>query len=259
LQFVGKYTLQSDPFEIAGDIRKTLNLQDDWARPFQTWEKALDRLTLQIEEAGIIINFNGVVENNNHRPIKVEECRGFVLVNNIAPFMFINAADGKAAQMFTIVHELAHIWVGQSAGFDFKQMLPANDPVEQLCDKIAAEFLVPAGMFEKAWAEKPDVKTIARKFKVSPIVIGRRALDLGKMDKSTFFKFYTNYVNELQNKKERKDSGGDFYATQKKRLSLRFMGHVNQALKEGKILYSNVYKMTGLNGTTYPHFIGQFL
>ncbi len=55
--------------------------------------------------------------------------------------MFINNSDGKAAQMFTISHELAHIWTGHSAGFDFRELLPANDPVELLCDKVAAEFL----------------------------------------------------------------------------------------------------------------------
>lgn len=87
--------------------------------------------------------FNGVVENNSHRKISVYECRGFVLVDEMAPFMFINNADWKSAQMFSIVHELAHIWTGHSAGFDFRRLQPADDPIEKLCDQIAAEFLVP--------------------------------------------------------------------------------------------------------------------
>lgn len=91
--------------------------------------------------------FNSVVENNNYRAITVDECRGFVIVNPYAPFMFVNAADGKAAQMFTITHELAHVWIGKSAGFDNDKLLPANDPIEILCDQVAAEFLVPETVF----------------------------------------------------------------------------------------------------------------
>lgn len=259
LGFVGKYNVQSNPFEIVADMRRTLGLEENWASRFPTWERAKTHLANAIEEAGIVISFNSVVENNNHRKIEVEECRGFVLIDKIAPFMFVNAGDGKAAQMFTLAHELAHVWTGQSAGFDFHQMLPANDPIEQLCDKVAAEFLVPAADFNQAWNQKADIPTIARKFKVSPIVIGRRALDLGKITKGQFFKFYNDYIQRTQYKKESQSGGGDFYATQKSRLSLRFMAHVNQALKENKILYRNAYKMTGLKGNTYQNFVRQNL
>jgi Zn-dependent peptidase ImmA (M78 family) len=106
----------------------------------KTWQEAQDHLIKHVEDKGIITVFNGVVENNTSRPIPVDECRGFVLVDEIAPFMFINNADYKSAQMFTIVHELAHIWTGHSAGFDFRKLQPADDPIEVLCDKVAAEF-----------------------------------------------------------------------------------------------------------------------
>lgn len=96
-------------------------------------------MVLHIEDKGIITVFNGIVENNTSRPIPVDECRGFVW-DEMAPFMFINNADWKSAQMFTIVHELAHIWTGHSAGFDFRKLQPADDPIEILCDKVAAEF-----------------------------------------------------------------------------------------------------------------------
>ncbi|MCO5266957.1 MAG: ImmA/IrrE family metallo-endopeptidase [Lentimicrobium sp.] len=79
--------------------------------------------------------------------------------------MFVNNSDGKAAQMFTIVHELAHIWTGHSAGFDFRKLEPANDPIERLCDKIAAEFLVPAVTFNEVWNSNPNIKNAARFFK----------------------------------------------------------------------------------------------
>lgn len=259
LSFVGKFKNSFDYKKIVYDIRQTLGLDADWASTFQTWELALEELTKRIEEAGIIIMFNGIVENNTRRPILVDECRGFVLVDKFAPFMFINAADGKAAQMFTILHELAHIWTGNSAGFDFRQMLPANNPIEQLCDRVAAEFLVPEISFNRVWQERGDIRHLAKRFKVSPIVIARRALDLGHISKDDFFKFYNSYIDDLKFRKDNQSSGGNFYATQKKRLSLTFASYINQAVKENKLFYRDAYKMTGLKGDTYQNFMSKYL
>lgn len=259
LDFVGKFNDNSDYKLIANDIRNILKLQVNWASKHTTWEQALEYLTLQIEEIGIIINFNGVVGNNTRRKISVDECRGFVLVNKKAPFLFINSADAKAAQMFTLIHELAHIWVGESAGFDNKLMLPADDPTEILCDKVAAEFLVPEVFFLEKWKNSQNIKYLSRVFKVSPIVIARRALDLGLLSKPSFFDFYNNYIFEFKNKKENQSSGGNFYATAKKRISLRFVSYVNNAVKENNLLYRDAYKLTSLKGNTYEKFINEYL
>lgn len=255
LSFVGKYNIDSNPIDIVTDLRQTLGLNEDWARGFSTWEKSLNFLTSKVEEAGIIMSFNSIVENNTSRPIKVDECRGFVLVDEMSPFMFVNSADGKAAQMFTIVHELAHIWTGESAGFDFRKLQPADDPIEILCDKVAAEFLVPKKTFNIEWEINSDIKKLSRHFKVSPIVIARRALDLGKVSKKEFFAFYNAYIEEVRFKKGSQSGGGDFYATAKKRISLTFAGHVNQAVKTNKLLYRDANKLTGLKGDTYHKFL----
>lgn len=259
LDFVGKYNNNSNYKEIANDIRNTLKLQVNWANNYTTWEQALDYLTLQIEETGIIINFNGIVGNHTGRKISVDECRGFVLVNQKAPFLFVNSADAKAAQMFTLVHELAHIWLGESAGFDNKQMLPADDPTEILCDKVAAEFLVPENFFIEKWKSSQNIKYLSREFKVSPIVIARRALDLVLISKPQFFDFYNDYISVFKNKKENQSPGGNFYATTKKRISLRFASYVNNAVKENNLLYRDAYKLTSLKGNTYEKFINEYL
>ena len=259
LPFVSKFNSRHNIQEIVADIRKTLGLNEKWASNFRTWQEALDHLIQHIEDNGIIAVFNGIVENNTSRPINVEECRGFVLVDSIAPFMFVNNADGKAAQMFTIVHELAHIWTGHSAGFDFRKLQPANDPIELLCDKVAAEFLVPESTFNLVWKENPGIKHASRYFKVSEIVIARRALDTGKITKGQFFDFYEEYTNREFVKKESQSSGGDFYATTKKRLSITFAAHINNAVKSGKLLYRDAYKLTSLKGDTFQIFFSKHL
>ncbi len=254
LPFVSKYKNTNNVNEIVADIRNTLNLPENWASQFRTLEEALNHLIKHIEDKGIITVFNGVVENNTKRPIKVDECRGFVLVDEMAPFMFINNADGKAAQLFTIVHELAHIWTGHSAGFDFRNLQPADNPIEILCDKIAAEFLVPQILFNEFWDKNPNIKNAGRYFKVSEIVIARRALDTGKINREQFFAFYNEYISREFTKKENQGSGGNFYATTTKRLSLTFAAHINNAVKSGDLLYRDAYKLTSLKGDTFQTY-----
>lgn len=259
LPFVGKFTHQDDLAEVVNDIRITLGLTENWAASQRTWQEALNYLSQSIEDQGIIIAFNGVVGNNNSRSIPVEECRGFVLVDEYAPFMFVNNADAKAAQMFTIVHELAHVWIGKSAGFDFRQLQPADDPVERFCDQVAAEFLVPKVSFLEIWEKSGDFKKVARHFKVSDIVVARRALDLGMISRTAFFQFYDEYTKRDFEKRSNQGSGGDFYATTRKRLSPTFAHHVNQAVQAGEILYRDAYRLTGLKGDTFHTFMTQHL
>lgn len=259
LSFVGAFDENDNYREIVSDIRNTLNLSEGWAKEFGTWEETLDYLTRKIEDTGIIVTFNGVVGNNTRRRINIDECRGFVLVNDKAPFLFINSADAKAAQMFTIIHELAHIWLGESAGFNNDNMLPADDPIEKLCDKVAAEFLVPETHFRKLWLTTQNFRTLSRNLKVSPIVISRRALDLKLITKGEFFEFYNSYIKSFQLKKENQASGGNFYATARKRVSLRFANYVNSAVKENNLLYRDAYRLTNLKGNTYEKFVNEYL
>lgn len=265
LEWVDSFTTDTPIDVITKDIRRVLNLNYGWANNLPNWQKALDHLAEKVEEVGIIIVFNSVVDNNTHRPIAVEDCRGFVLTDEYAPFLFVNSADSKSAQMFTIAHELAHIWIGESAGFDFRQLQPADNDIERFCDRIAAEFLVPSQTFEEAWLQyqdNPDLgqvfETLARQFKVSPIVIGRKALDLEKIHREEFFEFYNRHIQQHFKKRESQSDGGNFYATLRKRLNQRFIATVNRAVKENNILYKDAYELTGLKGTTYEKAINEF-
>lgn len=255
LSFVGKFNDSTNKEKIIEDIRETLRLEEDWASSYSNWKYALKALSERCEELRIILVFNSIVGNNTHRPIAVEDCRGFVLVDEYAPFMFINSKDTKAAQMFTLIHELAHIWIGQSAAFDFRKLQPTNNEIEILCDQIAAELLVPEDLFNKKWNKVADFELLAKEFKVSPIVIGRRALDLQKIDEDQFFDFYNDYMDHFFRRKENQGSGGNFYATLKYRLNPRFLAEVNRAVKQNKLLYRNAYELTGLRSKTYHNAI----
>jgi len=257
LPFVGKYNNKNSVNDIVTDIRKKLGLFENWANQFQTWTGALNHLIEIIEDKGIITVFNGIVGNNTHRKIQVDECRGFVLTDEYSPFMFINNADGKATQMFTVAHELAHIWIGKSAGFDFRKLQPADDPIEKLCDSIAAELLVPKIELNKFWKKQKTINKAAKYFKVSEIVIARRLLDTGEISKSHFFEFYDEYSNREFVKKQNQNPGGDFYATALKRLSRTYSSHINNALNSGQLLFLDACKLTGLKGDTFQKFFAE--
>lgn len=134
---------------------------------------------------------NGVVGNDTRRQLSVDEFRGFALSDPYAPLIFVNGRDAKSAQMFTLAHELAHIWLGREGISGFETLFPGGEDVEEWCNKAAAEFLIPAKELRLKWNElkrtEDRFEVLARHFKVSPIVAGRRAVDLKLISRDEFF------------------------------------------------------------------------
>jgi Zn-dependent peptidase ImmA (M78 family) len=256
LSFVGSASEKDDLKHVAESMRQVLDLPAAWASQRGTWTEALTYLKQKVEASGVMVVTNGVVGNNTHRKLDPTEFRGFVLIDRFAPLIFINGADSKAAQMFTAAHELVHVWLGRSAAFDFRDMEPANDEVEQFCDKVAAEFLVPENLMKEVWkmakSNPAPFESVARHFKVSQLVAARRALDSGLVTKSQFFAFYRDYAEREKDKPAQ--PGGDFYANQNGRVGRRFAQTVVQAAREGKLLYREAYQLTGLHGETFERF-----
>jgi len=259
LQFIGSSTLNSNPQTVAHEIRQTLGVVGGWANQKSTWTDALMHLRQTIEAAGILIVINGVVGNNNHRKLDPDEFRGFVLSDEYAPLVFINGADFKAAQMFTIAHEVAHLWINRDGVSNLEAMQPAPIRVEQWCNQVAAEFLVPTDEVSEAWDDVKQLsepyQALAARFKVSTIVAARRVLDLGLISKKEFFEFYDAYqADERRKTAAKKNKGGDFWNTQNVRIGQRFGGAVVRAAKEGRLLYHEAYQLTGLSGRTFDRF-----
>lgn len=258
LPFVGSASVGDKIKPLAEQIRETLELAEDWAEQQPYWEDALRYLRGKIEDAGILIFVNGIVGNSTRRKLDPEEFQGFVFVDKIAPLIFVNGADFKVAQMFTLAHELVHVWVGQSALFDLDATRPANFDVEKYCNRVAAEFLVPAAKLEQAWLNAPDgpaaFTKLANKFKVSPIVIARRAKDLKMITADEFFSFYQSYISRERKKQEEKPSGGNFWLTQNLRLGRRFGKAVIAAAQEGRLSYTDAYDLTRLYGDTFDKY-----
>lgn len=235
--FVGRFGPDAQAETVAADIRDTLQIATA-QRSTRTPEEFITELSEASETAGVWVMRTGYVGSNTHRTFTVEEFRGFAIVDDYAPLVFVNGRDAKAAQAFTLAHELAHIWVGQSGvsnpGLDAPQTLD----VERFCNIIAAEVLVPAAELDRVWSRTDSVEAnaswLSRTFKVSRIVIARRALDLRLIDRTEFFAFYQQEVRRWQ--KIESSGGGDFYLNMPVKNGKQFTRAVLNSAMSGHLL-----------------------
>lgn len=259
LPFIGAFPVDSSPAEVAAAMGDALQMEEGWASADGTWTDALRTLRDHIAEAGILVFFNGVVGNNVHRKLQAEEFQGFAMVDDYAPLIFVNNADFKTAQIFTLAHELAHVFVGESGISKFEALSPADHAIEQACNRIAAEFLVPSDQLRNAWGKARQShdphQHLARHFKVSTVVAARRALDAGLVTREAFFRYYEENKAKHWGGAKSADgsSGGDFWNTQRWRLGTGFAAAVSRAVVEGRLSYTEGYTLTGLRGDTFSN------
>lgn len=251
LPFVGSLTLATPPADAADRLRQHLAFSVQARRECPTWAEALRLFVVQAEQAGVMVMISGVVMNNNNRQLDPQEFRGFALADALAPLVFINGADSKAAQMFTLAHELAHLWLGQSALSDVQAAEAPAHAVETWCNQVAAELLVPRADFRAAL--HPDetlavaLQRLARHFKVSTLVLLRRMLDVGWLDRAAFRRAYRDEEARLQTLATRNAGGGDFYRTTLSRVSRRFAHTLVASTLEGRTLYRDAFRMLGIS------------
>lgn len=259
LEFVGAARLDDDPMAVGQEMRRAVGLDDGWAGEVPSWQDAVNDLRRRIEALGVMAVINGVVNNNTHRKLDVAEFRGFALTDRYAPLIFVNGADAKSAQMFTLAHELAHVWLGpEGEGISgFEGIFPGEGRIEKFCDQAAAEFLVPARELKDRWRDAkgaPDpFERAARYFKVSPIVVGRRAMDLRLVNRETFFEFYAAYAKQ-ERQRVKATRGGDFYNNQNTRVGAAFATRVIRAAMEGRLSFKDAYNLTGLRGGAFQEY-----
>ena len=148
LPYAGRFNIDSSFREIAADICFHLYIDDGAAmrRESASWGEFLAGLVRRAESAGVIVLRSGVAAGNVYRRLELAEFRGFALADDYSPFIFINARDSLAGQTFTLAHELAHIWVNESALCrpDICGVLQDNGlAAERLGDAVAGEILRP--------------------------------------------------------------------------------------------------------------------
>jgi len=205
----------------------------------------LQALIAAADAAGILVMRSGIVGSNTHRKLDVGEFRGFAVSDKFAPVVFINIADAPAARLFTLLHELAHIWIGSSG---ISSVAPSSHRQEEAyCNAVAGEFLVPETRFKALWRETDDwqalLPVLAAAFHVSRLVIARRACDLGYISKEAYTEFY---LIELSTYRNKKTDGGNYYRTADGKNSKRFSRAVLSEALSGRLLLREAGKLLGI-------------
>ena len=247
---VNSLALSTDPLRAARALRDQLGFGLASRTDYPTWTDALSGLSEHAENAGIMVMVSGIVGTNTHRKLDPAEFRGFSLVDELAPVVFVNGADSKAAQIFTLAHELAHVSLGGS-GVSRPDLRDTTEPneTEQWCNAVAAELLVPIDSLAQEYRLGADVgaeiQRLARFYKVSTLVILRRVFDARIIDPAEYRLEYDREYERVLAYLERSSSGGNFYNAQPVRTSKKFARAIISDTLEGGTLYRDAYRLLG--------------
>jgi Zn-dependent peptidase ImmA (M78 family)/transcriptional regulator with XRE-family HTH domain len=245
---VGTATTSMEIRTVAAKVRSDLDF--NVSNRGATWSDALRRLSEAAEANGILVMVSGIVGSNTHRKLDPHEFRGFALVDTLAPVIFVNGADTKSAQIFTLAHEVMHVALGGSALSDADIASNATHDVERWCNGVASEFLVPldelTSIYDRIRPKTAALEVLARHFKVSTLVVLRRIFDGGYMSWDDFRAAYRSELSRVLTLiGESGGSGGNFYNTQPVRVSKRFARAVIASTLEGDTLRRDALQMLG--------------
>lgn len=270
LNFVGQYSIKDDPHQLANVIRKHLNIQKDFMLSIKKYEDMRKFLRNAINDMGVFVFFGGTVGDNTKRTLNPEEFRGFVLSDNKAPIIFVNQRDVLSAQIFTLIHELVHIFIGENEllSNDSSRIIYAKDYTfdkqEAFVNKVTAEILMPGQLFrdeiKKLCAETEDILKIipelAKKFKASKIAIARRLLDMKFIDK-TQYKDYEQNSTDIYRQENQKGygnnnkKGGSYKKNLQFKFDKNFFYYIKQAIMKNRISYTDAFHIMGVSYKGY--------
>ena len=257
LSFIGSFNINSTIGDVVSSIRQTLDWESGFASTANIKDDYIKEISKKAEKAGILVMRNSILANNTHKHLAVSEFRGFAICDKYAPLIFVNTTDAKSAQIFTLAHEIAHLWIGESGISSVNLYNPDANKIEKFCNEVAAELLVPKKDFNEQWnpnkTSQKNIDDISTKYHASTFVVIRRAYDLGFINFDTFQELYAKakeLFEKYQNEKKREDeSGGNFYRTLKVRMSERFSHAVVVSALEGKLLYKDAGTLINMNAS----------
>jgi Zn-dependent peptidase ImmA (M78 family) len=250
LPLVGTATTETPTERVAAEMIDTFGWDAEARTRCRTWDDALTRLRENAEATGVLVMISGIVGSDTHRRLDPDEFRGFALADTYAPLVFVNGADSKAAQVFTLAHELAHLWLGATGLSDLDPASVRDNTVERWCNQVAAELLVPMDEFRVQIDASADVRSqlelLAEHFRVSTQVILGRFREAGELT-------WDDYLQELGVERARvaaiiaeRGSGGNYYNTKPVQIGKRFARALVASALEGQTSYTEAFRLLGL-------------
>lgn len=262
LPFVASCRIGDGINKVEASIRATLGITVDDQRRAKDPAALFSSLRAAAERAGIYILLLGDL-GSHHSDIGEDVFRGFALADDFTPFVVINDNDAAAARSFTLVHELAHIWIGAS-GVSGPLRGASENIVERFCNGIAGEFLLPAaavaGLGDIQGAEVARVlavtSDVARAWNVSQGVVTYRLLLNGWISDdvaAAMFRVFSDRWRaerqRAQQAREPGELGPDYYVVRRSRLGAALLDVVRRALQADTLTHTKAAKILGVKPT----------
>ncbi|WP_420623172.1 ImmA/IrrE family metallo-endopeptidase [Candidatus Poriferisodalis sp.] len=263
LDFVGSATVATPPVEVAASMRDQLRWTPRTRERLRSSDDALAALRENAEAAGILVMVSGIVGSNTHRKLDPSEFRGFAFADPYAALVFVNGTDSNAAQVFTLAHEVAHLWLGSTALSDVDPASARRFDEERWCNQVAAELLVPMDEFSSAFLRDRDIRSqlqpLAERFRVSTQVILARIREAGRLSWDQFMaelRFERAQVAEVA---AERGSGGNYYNTKPVQVGKRFARELIASTLEGRTTYTEAFRLLDVKKTSTFEGLGHQL
>ena len=257
LSFVASVTIHTPVTQVVASIRDTLGLQLNDFRAARNPDEAFRLLRFRAERAGIFVLVLGNL-GSHHTDLGVEVFRGFALADDFTPFVVVNPKDSAAARCFTLLHELAHLWVGEPGISGGDPM----DPVEVFCNRVASSFLLPdeelatfrgpARNSVDAWATA--ITAFAGPLKVSSSMMAYRLHLQAVIDRETWFGlsrlFRSHWVDSQRRQRQKRQggTGGPTYGVLVRHsLGLGLVELAGRLVSSGSLTATKAGRVMGVN------------
>jgi Zn-dependent peptidase ImmA (M78 family) len=261
LGFVNSARMSSGIDPLVRSIRETLGVSLDQFRAEKSVTDAFAVLRAGAEKAGVFVLLMGNL-GTHHTDIDVRIFRGFAIADDVAPFVVINEKDSRAAWSFTLLHELAHIWLGQTgiSGYD------SEVDVERFCDTVAARFLLAPAELEQIQVSARDiaqlkehVSVFAGERNLSRKMVAYNLLRSNAITRSIYARLSEAFDNDRINQKKDQDAsdgGPNYYTVRAHRIGQGLIGVVRRMVAARALSTTKAAKVLGIKPTAVDRLIG---
>ena len=275
LPFVGSLTMDAGVLQVAGAIRSELGFANHKSRRNTAVEEIFRDLRSKAEDAGLFVLLIGDL-GSHHTAISGDVFRGFTIADRVAPFVVINDQDARSARPFTLLHELAHVWLGQTgvSGTSGAEETPSRaGNVERFCDDVASEVLLPESEFLGGLPDfegelrsvQKQISDLAGEWSVSEPAVAYRLHRLGRLPKSMHRQLQSAYAArwmalkaKARDDAKETEGGPSFYTVKQFKLGKALLDVVRRSVRSDELSYTRAAKLLNVKTSTVEPMLRHF-
>ena len=269
LAFIGSMSMKNGVRSLSQSIQTQTGFHLEAFRSQNTVDDAFVYLRRCVENSGIFVLLIGDL-GSHHSSISTEIFRGFAIADPIAPFVIVNDQDARSAWSFTVLHEVAHLWLGATGVSGGN----AEKEIERFCNDAASEILLPqqeltqihavSSLPSSEVAERISVFAAERKLSRSMVLYkmfrsGYMHETMWRELEGRFAHEWREYVNRKKEKQENLDGGANYYIVRRHRLGHMLLNLVNRSIREGLLSHTKAGKVLGVKPRNVEPLLGDSL